>query len=208
MIIPMPRVAPLKQDYSGLSFFSRMVAIIKSRPQFVLIDNWIVTLDDGQRLIVPSGFVTDFASVPRLFWLIPGLSPYGPLLCGSILHDFGYQYGYLLDIVDDKTEYPIKSRQAEKDFFPVFGYDTIPVFIGYPQRFFDNLLSGMTVEVSGSKFVASAADTALYFFGHIAWNKYRDKGPTAYGQNTLGLPWVDCDGTMTLNNQTLACYAN
>jgi len=202
MIIPMPRVAPLRIDHAGQSFWRNIVSVLRSRPQFVLIDDWIVTLDDGQQVMVPAGFVTDFASVPRPFWLLPGLSPTGPLLCGSILHDFGYQYGYLLGLVRDKTEYSITSRQATLDFYPLFGRDTVPVFIGHPQRFFDNLLSGITIEVSGAHLFAWAADIALRYFGHVAWARYRRRGPAAYGQNSLDLPWLAVGGQLTLNPQS------
>lgn len=37
---------------------------------------------------VPKGFTTDFASVPRLFWII--LPPDGKYTQSAVLHDFGY----------------------------------------------------------------------------------------------------------------------
>lgn len=37
---------------------------------------------------VPAGFVTDFASIPRLGWSI--LSPYGPYAPAAIVHDYLY----------------------------------------------------------------------------------------------------------------------
>ena len=40
-------------------------------------------------IIVPEGFVTDFASVPRLFWSI--FPPLGPWALAAILHDWLYQ---------------------------------------------------------------------------------------------------------------------
>lgn len=46
---------------------------------------------DGQWHYVPEGFVTDFASVPRLFWrLIPPWGEYSP---AAIVHDFLYRNG-------------------------------------------------------------------------------------------------------------------
>jgi hypothetical protein len=41
-----------------------------------------------QSVIVPSGFVTDFASVPRAFW--SGLSPHGQYSRAAVLHDYLY----------------------------------------------------------------------------------------------------------------------
>ena len=40
-------------------------------------------------LFVPKGFVTDFASVPRLFWNI--LPPWGKYGKAAVLHDFCYR---------------------------------------------------------------------------------------------------------------------
>lgn len=41
-----------------------------------------------QPIVVPAGFVTDFASVPRAFW--SGLSPHGQYSRAAVLHDFLY----------------------------------------------------------------------------------------------------------------------
>lgn len=37
-------------------------------------------------IVVPEGFITDFASVPRLFWSI--LPPFGRYSKSAVLHDF------------------------------------------------------------------------------------------------------------------------
>lgn len=39
-------------------------------------------------IIVPAGFVTDFASVPRAFW--SGMSPHGQYSRAAVLHDYLY----------------------------------------------------------------------------------------------------------------------
>jgi len=43
------------------------------------------------RYIVPAGFVTDFASVPRILW--PILPPYGRYGKAAVLHDYLYRSG-------------------------------------------------------------------------------------------------------------------
>ncbi len=43
----------------------------------------------GLRISVPSGFVTDFASSPRLLW--PIVSPWGKWGKAAVLHDYLYQ---------------------------------------------------------------------------------------------------------------------
>ncbi len=40
--------------------------------------------------VVPAGFITDGASVPRMFW--PLFSPTGPAFGAAIIHDWGYRY--------------------------------------------------------------------------------------------------------------------
>ena len=45
-------------------------------------------LDDGYRIVVPVGFVTDLASIPRIFWAIwPPAGQYSP---AAIVHDYLY----------------------------------------------------------------------------------------------------------------------
>ena len=46
------------------------------------------SLGSGDKIIVPAGFVTDFASVPRLFWSI--LPRIGKHASASIIHDYLY----------------------------------------------------------------------------------------------------------------------
>ncbi len=43
---------------------------------------------DGPGITVPAGFMTDFASVPRIFWWL--ISPYGKHGKAAVLHDFLY----------------------------------------------------------------------------------------------------------------------
>jgi len=43
---------------------------------------------DNDIIIVPKGFTSDFASIPRFFWQI--LPPFGNYTAASIIHDWGY----------------------------------------------------------------------------------------------------------------------
>ena len=55
--------------------------------QWVLLRDLI--WDDGRRIVVPAGFKTDLASIPRAFrWL---LQQNGPSRKGAVLHDFAYR---------------------------------------------------------------------------------------------------------------------
>jgi len=192
MIIRTPSFSPVESSFSGLGFFARFKKGW-GNTNFFLADDLVITLDDGTDLIFPEGFVTDFASIPRWFWLIPGFSPNGPLLYGAIPHDFGYQHGYFLAVFDKDLNYPAKSLAIRNKYLDKFK-NTIPLFIGMNQLFFDNFLEGVVVEKTDARFVASTARRVLRIFGGIAWNNYRKKGPGAYGSNSLDLPGVGING--------------
>lgn len=48
--------------------------------------------DSDEVVSVPEGFITDFASVPRLFWII--LPPDGQYTQAAVLHDYMYSDQY------------------------------------------------------------------------------------------------------------------
>lgn len=155
--------------------------------RFRMVENYCVTLNNKTKLVVPANFITDLASVPSLFWCIPGFAPDGPLIYGALLHDFSYQYGYLL--ADKETVVnPAKDSIRLYNLYPHLFRGMLPVFIERPQEFFDSLLKDITIEKTGKKFVAGAARLALACFGVSVWENYRTVGPTAYNSNSLGLP--------------------
>lgn len=198
MILPTPKFEPILINLKGLGFFSRLSKLWKSPPRFRIIADWVITLDDGLQIIIPQGFETDFASIPRLFWAIPGFSPDGPLLWGAILHDFGYQYGYLLAVANSATvPFPDASVQLQEQFPSLF-CDNIPVYVGFCQGFYDNLLRDITLAKTGAKVVAESAQKTLALCGGVAWGKYRKVGPTAYNINSLGLPGITENGVSFL----------
>jgi hypothetical protein len=54
-----------------------------------LIHPYRIGTADGRIIEVPEGFVTDFASVPRLFWRI--VPPWGRYSPAAVVHDYLYQ---------------------------------------------------------------------------------------------------------------------
>lgn len=44
--------------------------------------------DDSELVTVPKGYITDFASVPKLFWNV--LPPFGKYSPAAVIHDFLY----------------------------------------------------------------------------------------------------------------------
>jgi len=49
-----------------------------------------VQLSNGDVLVIPCGFVTDFASVPKFLWSL--IAPIGHYNLASIIHDYFYTY--------------------------------------------------------------------------------------------------------------------
>lgn len=56
---------------------------------WMLTEEIRVLLSDGKILTIPKGFVTDFASIPQVFWSV--LPPIGPANIAFIIHDYLYQ---------------------------------------------------------------------------------------------------------------------
>lgn len=61
---------------------------------------------DNYVIVIPKGFKTDFASIPRIFWNI--IAPIGKWTLPSVLHDYLYSEGYRLGI---------SRKQADKIFY-------------------------------------------------------------------------------------------
>lgn len=53
-----------------------------------VLDKDVTFTVDGVTRIIPKGFVTDLASVPRIFWSI--FPPYGLYLRAAVVHDYLY----------------------------------------------------------------------------------------------------------------------
>lgn len=44
-------------------------------------------------IVIPAGFQTDGASIPRPLWSLVGMYPDGMIRAAAVVHDFLYQYG-------------------------------------------------------------------------------------------------------------------
>ncbi|MDD3814444.1 MAG: DUF1353 domain-containing protein [Desulfocapsaceae bacterium] len=187
MTVPDPKYRRVKYQLQGLSWWQQIIMVWKNPPRLELLEDWIITLPGGLQVIVPKGFITDGASIPRLLWWI--ISPFGPLLEGAILHDFGYQHGYLLSPFIVTQVYCLRSMEMRFRHGGLFEH-MIPVYVGHQQKFFDELLRFVTIEANGATVQAWTAYCALRIFGIVAWKNYRKHGPGAYNSNSLNLPGV------------------
>jgi len=62
---------------------------IRGTNNWSLLEDFCVTLDDGRLIIVPTGFITDKASVP-LGWVVKRDGKY--IIDGALVHDYLYVY--------------------------------------------------------------------------------------------------------------------
>lgn len=69
------------------------VQLLPNGMSAVLIRNFEVKTRSGRLIVVPVGFRTDFASVPRPFWRI--IPPWGPYSPAAVVHDYLYVSGEL-----------------------------------------------------------------------------------------------------------------
>jgi len=88
-----PVVAPVSpKGFASLPAFRRVSYLKKNA---ILLEDLVYVTVSGEKIIVPSGFETDFASIPELFWNLPGFDSDGPAAVPAILHDFLYScHGY------------------------------------------------------------------------------------------------------------------
>ena len=88
--------------------------------QWMLYDDLDYSVGDSEIVIsVPAGFVTDFASIPQIFWST-GLSPDGTYSRAAVVHDFLYwtqacsksQADNILMIAMKESNVPTLTRDA------------------------------------------------------------------------------------------------
>lgn len=82
-VIKMPAMVPY--------FGPRPAWVTPGRPMFITTEDGHFRSREGIMAVVPKGYVTDFASTPRLLWSI--LPPHGGLMMASLPHDWGYSHG-------------------------------------------------------------------------------------------------------------------
>ena len=57
---------------------------------WILIEDMVYVIGStNERIVVPKGFVTDFASIPQALWTL-GLSPHGQYSRAAVVHDYLY----------------------------------------------------------------------------------------------------------------------
>lgn len=151
-----PQMQSLPIDTKGKNWFKQVWMFFISPQEWVITEDWYITLPNGIEICIPKGFVFDGASTPRLLWGI--LNPTGVLLIPGLVHDFGYRYGYLWRVYrgDRGTVLGLRRMGLEED-----------------QQYFDQVFLDVSLEDTGLRFVSYFSWTMLRLFGFMAWNNNR-----------------------------------
>jgi hypothetical protein len=144
-------------DMTGIGFWARLWKMVRYKRLWLMEEPLILYVPWLNRtFFIPKGYVLDFASIPKWFW--PILSPTGFMLLGSIPHDFGFQYGGLIEIVDGQ----------------------ILEFNEWTKHELDTLLLDITKCVARSAIPGNLAGIGLFAGSWVPWKKYRKQGQDVY----------------------------
>ena len=184
----------MKYDLPEILYSSELhVMFLKhTNPRRMLVtQRFSMTDKDGNFYYVPVGMNIDGASIPNLLQNIQ--TSFGPALYGSVPHDFGYRYGYLLMEYAEQEKYS-DQQLLIRSVFPKDLQIYVPVFIGADERFFNDFMSRVSIAAEQDFVTAKVDDVVLDAAGWVTWDQYREKGPNFDGNDNLGLPGTDRDG--------------
>lgn len=78
-------------------------------------DYYIGAVDSNAYVSVPAGYITDFASIPRVFWSI--LPPWGPYGKAAVIHDFLCSDKYYMQrVAGVVSKVPVTRKRADDIF--------------------------------------------------------------------------------------------
>lgn len=152
--IIMPKLSPIIPETKGKNIFVRMWVWLTIPTMWIFGEDWFFILPDGRVIIIPAGFVSDGASIPRIFWCL--IRPAGILFIPSLIHDFGYRYDYLWHVSENGI---MKYKYAAG------------------QKFWDKLFFNVAIDINSMVGVDKIAYAALCCFGRKSWKKNQDNKP-------------------------------
>ena len=149
-ILAMPILVPIPIETFGKPWYKRTYRWLFGKRKYSLYENFYYNLE-GYHIFIPARFITDFASIPRLFW--PLLSPTGIMMIPGLLHDFYYRNNYF-QVIDDNGE-------------------ITKVLMGKGRKYADKVFRQVGKEVNGMVIPNAVAWFALDICGWLPWRKYR-----------------------------------
>ncbi len=160
----MPKLLPKRIKTKGEDIHIRIWRWMTVIRKWEVGEDWEFDLPDGQRIVIPKGFIFDGASIPRLFWGI--LSPTGLLLIPGLIHDFGYRYDYIWALDETDVAYRYQT-QAGKTYW-------------------DTVFSEVGLQVNGMPIFNWMAWITLVTMGRWAWESNRKRNePEVYPEKFI-----------------------
>ena len=144
--ISMPHMKPIPIPTKGKGFWGGIKIWLFVTRKWVIVKDYHYIIN-GEKLVIPTGFIFDGASVPK--FLHAWLSPMGVLLVGGLIHDYGYKYQTLL----------CKGKKKS------IGTKT--------QKELDIIFRDVNIIQNGFRLINYLAYYGLKFGGFAAWNKHR-----------------------------------
>ena len=150
---------------------------------FVLVAPMSYTiLNTGQTITIPAGFVTDWASTPRIIWAV--LPPFGTYTKASVIHDYLYWMQYCTREQSDKILLAamIESNVSAVDQRTIYDGVRVGGQEAWDQNARDRR-AGLT------KYVAPDSSGRIQLAPAETWQHYRaTHSQTALDQQALGTP--------------------
>jgi len=152
----MPNLRPLPIPTKNKSYWRRVLAWIFDIRRWELTQDWYFQFKDDEgkdlRIALHKGFIFDGASIPRPLWAL--LSPVGLLLLPGLIHDYGYNYDQLWQVVDEEV-FPYKYKAG--------------------REYWDDLFIKIGQEVNGFAIINYVAWLGIKLGGSRAFKEYREK---------------------------------
>ena len=157
----MPTLNPVPIPTKKARWYLKRVLIAGSQVRnWKLFEHWFYKIYDGAEeliIMVPKGFKFDGASIPRPFWAF--ISPIGTLLIPGLIHDFAYNYGFLLQIKIDKSgtipKYWVEKYKEKNE-----------------RQDWNNLFEDVCDQVNGSMLTHCIAGIALFVGSFGPWKEH------------------------------------
>ena len=107
---------------------------------------WLEDVGSGNHIVVPAGFISDGASIPRVVWPLVGSPWMGRYVQAAILHDYlYYKNGW---VGCNKCNFKLERHEVDKVFKRAMGVLSTP------------------------KYDISVIYAAVKLFGWISWNRH------------------------------------
>ncbi len=149
-MIEMPSIKRIPIPTKGNPWWKRYWMLLTYPLRWEVAEDYYYTLRGGIEIVIPRGFVMDLASIPRIFWWIPGLSPAGILQIPGLIHDYAYKFNHLL-LKDEEYLYCAE----------------------YGKAHWDNMFREIGLDVNGVILIDWIAWAAVRLGGWKAWRKHR-----------------------------------